>query len=351
MILLLLTVPLLLTAEEETRTWTDIDGKKIEAAMLGFDNEKVSLSLKGKVVEVPLWRLSKEDQDFARGWEDEGGGFGGDDDEDNEVKEGGNDKLKEADKPRLPPGSSTFDGQELITGGKVNLYEYKYDDELLAKIKKKYKAEDTGYRIAISVPADFDPNKPQKVIIILGATNNAKQAADGNTAAQKFYAGWAVSKGWVCIGYDSNIGLAAVHDAANVCAVEKLKQAWPGIQGWPIATGGNSGGAKGALREICLIKNMGLQARGVFMGGCNYAGNLATGRSVYKLSKKDLKDIRFYSSYYEGPQDADATIKGVISTIKGEGGDIIKDVRFKDSFDERKNQFQLALEWFEQAAP
>jgi hypothetical protein len=348
--LFVISMPLLLIAEEEPRTWTDNKGNKIEAALLAADNEKISVRLNGKIVDIPLWRLSKEDQNYAMEWQ-EGVHSDDDEDEDQEGEDtaGGLNQL--GDKPVVAAGTSTFDGKELITGGKVNLFEYEYDAESLEMLKKKFKAEDTGYRIAIAVPADFDPSKPQKVIVVMGATNNAKQAADGNTATVGFYAGWAVSKGWVCIGYDSNIGLAAIHDGANIRAVNKLKAAWPGITGWTIATGGNSGGAKGALREICLLKSMGLPARGVFMGGCNFAGNLTAGRDIYKLSKGDIRDIRFYSSYYEGPADADAIIGGVIGTIKGEGGVIIRDVRFKDSFEERKNQFQAALAWFEQATP
>lgn len=338
-------MPLLLVAEEEPRTWTDNKGNKIEATMLSADNEKVSVLLNGKVVDIPLWRLSEEDQNYARGWVEDGG------DDDDEEEEDEQDPAGEVNKPGPAAGAATFDGKELITGGKVNLYEYEYTEEYIKEITKKYKAEDKGYRIAIATPADFDPSKPQKVIIVMGATNNAKQAADGNTAAVGFYAKWAVSKGWVCVGYDSSIGLAATHDGANRLALDKLAQAWPGFRGWVIATGGNSGGAKGALREICLIKQKGLPARGVFMGGCNHAGNLAAGRDIYKLGKGDIRDIRFYSSYYEGPADADAIIGGVIGTIKGEGGVIIRDVRFKDSFEERKNQFQAALAWFEQATP
>ena len=50
------------------RTWTDSTGKhKIEATFLGIEDNKVKLHrTDGKELAVPLDRLSKADQEFAK---------------------------------------------------------------------------------------------------------------------------------------------------------------------------------------------------------------------------------------------------------------------------------------------
>lgn len=55
-------------AEEESRTWTSDDGKfTTEAAFAGFRAGKVTLrKVDGKTVDVPLGRLSEEDQIYVR---------------------------------------------------------------------------------------------------------------------------------------------------------------------------------------------------------------------------------------------------------------------------------------------
>ncbi len=68
---LILTACLLVTvslyAQAATRTWTSTDGRKIEAAFVSLagDNVKIRLA-NGNTADVPLSRLSAEDQAFAK---------------------------------------------------------------------------------------------------------------------------------------------------------------------------------------------------------------------------------------------------------------------------------------------
>ncbi len=76
--LLLLLLPLLATTltfpvvgEEESRTWTNHEGKTITAALVSLSGDQVSLRLEnGNVVPVPATTLSKVDQDYLRQWVD-----------------------------------------------------------------------------------------------------------------------------------------------------------------------------------------------------------------------------------------------------------------------------------------
>ena len=52
----------------ELRTWTAINGNKVEAEFISNNKGQVALKMKtGKVFSVPLDKLSKEDQDFIGG--------------------------------------------------------------------------------------------------------------------------------------------------------------------------------------------------------------------------------------------------------------------------------------------
>ncbi len=48
------------------RSWTNLEGRKIEAGFQSLEGGKVGLLMGGKVVLYPLGKLSAEDQDFAR---------------------------------------------------------------------------------------------------------------------------------------------------------------------------------------------------------------------------------------------------------------------------------------------
>jgi len=51
------------------RELTNIKGKKINARLLSKSNDSVSVSVKGRVYELELKTLSKDDQEFIREWE------------------------------------------------------------------------------------------------------------------------------------------------------------------------------------------------------------------------------------------------------------------------------------------
>lgn len=332
---------------EDTRSWTDVDGRVIQAKMLRLDFDKVRVLFNGKEVSIPLSRLSAADRKYAEEWVPgdgtSGDTSGGTPDDSPEPAAGGGAKAA---------GSSSFDGKELVTGGKINLYEYDYTEEYVANVKKKFKAEDTGYRIAVAVPSGFDPARPQKVFIAMAPGNNAGQVAAGNTAALRGFAGKGVEAGWVCVAYDSNLGLANVHNGAYVLAIEKLREVWPGFAGWTIATGGSSGGAKGSLSNACLLTSKEIPVRGVFLAGCNSAANMTWGCDTYKVRKADVREMRVFIS--TGKKDnlvSRGQVESVIATLREEGVRTIRDESFEGGHEMNREHFVQALEWFAQDTP
>ena len=64
-ILILFFIVLGLVCHAELRTWTAVNGKKVEAEFVSNEKGIVKLKLKtGKVFEVPANKLSKEDNEF-----------------------------------------------------------------------------------------------------------------------------------------------------------------------------------------------------------------------------------------------------------------------------------------------
>ena len=60
-----LTFCLVVTCNADLRTWTAVNGKEVEAEFLSNEKGLVKLKLEsGKVFEVPLDKLSKNDQNF-----------------------------------------------------------------------------------------------------------------------------------------------------------------------------------------------------------------------------------------------------------------------------------------------
>jgi len=67
MIIPFLAFCLVATCNAELRTWTAVNGNKVEAEFISNDKGIVKLKLKsGKIFEVPLNKLSKADQDFLK---------------------------------------------------------------------------------------------------------------------------------------------------------------------------------------------------------------------------------------------------------------------------------------------
>ena len=65
--LIIVTLPLLLgsVCNAELRTWTAVNGKKVEAEFVSNEEGIVKIKLKsGKIFDVPANKLSKEDNDF-----------------------------------------------------------------------------------------------------------------------------------------------------------------------------------------------------------------------------------------------------------------------------------------------
>lgn len=321
--ILTLLITAVLGSSLSARTWTDKDGRSMEAEIVSADELQVTVSKGGKEFKLPLDRLSDKDQAFVEEWLEEQ-----------------EDGKKEEAPAGAAPGSLSFDGKPLLVGGKTNLFTYDYSPEQLEKTQK-LKGKDTGYKIALALPANFDPAKPQRVFVVCTAVNDAKQGLAGNVGMMGFFGKQCAENGWVCFAYDTNLGRQD-HDMDLVAAMEKLNSQWPQFKTWEFAVGGFSGGAKACFFPCAyLIKNE-YKVVGAFLAGCN-ADRSGDGQAAYRVPKSAYKNIKVflgnpdYKADYAPPMAA---------SLKKNGMSIIRAEVHKGKNSLDYGQFAIALKWF-----
>lgn len=295
---------------EDERTWTDVDGRTMRASIVGTGEDRVRVLFQGRETSIPLARLSAADREYVEKWEEE-----------NEDAA----PPVESKPSATAAGGATFDGKALSPGGKSQLFQFDYDAETKEKLARKYKTEDSGYRIAIAIPQGFDASRPQKVLVVLCPQNNEAQTKAGNIAAMGAFAGKAVAEGWVCVAYDSNLGAATQHFEAYDQSISRILQNWPQAKTWAFAVGGSSGGGKAALGHAAILASRDLSVCGIYLAGVNDAGFLSEMRDSRRVSKGAFRATRCFIS--TGEKDnlvSKSHVASVVSTLRAEG---VRDIR------------------------
>ena len=315
----------------EARIWTSKDGRTMDADLVSATETEVVVNMRGKDYTVLLVNLSEDDQSFVKKWLEEKAAEENDSDDE--------------PAPVAKPGEVTFDGKPLITGGKVNKYDFDYSPERLETVKKKLKSDDTGFKIAIAVPAGFDPTKPQKVFIPNTAVNNAKQGLSGNFGVVGFFAKTCVQNGWVCLAFDTNLGRKN-HDADLYAAMEKLSKVWPESRNWEYAVGGFSGGAKACFWPCAYLLKNDYKVIGAFLAGCNQDMS-EPGRKSFNVSKSAYKDIKVFLSNGKWDEVAQAKYQETVSdSLKKNGMRTIRMEMHDGKHNLEYGQLDMALKWF-----
>ncbi len=324
-----LMVCILLQGVAWSRTWTDASGKKMEAEIISADATNVTVNKAGKKFTIALEKLSESDRTFVSEWIEQ-------QKEANPNPQGGGTSKG---------GGDQFDGKPFVKGGKVNLYEYEYDADTLKRVQKIHKGKDTGYRVAIAVPADFDPSMPQKVFIANTAVNNDGERSRGNTGVMGMYAKDCIDAGWVCLTYDSNIGRSN-NNSDIYCAFDLLNKVWPKSKEWSFAVGGFSGGAKGCFDPCGFLIKHDYNVVGALLIGCNedWSGK---GKERYKASSSGYKKMKVFLS--TGDKDnlvPEASVNSVLNSLKSNGLKNVKSESFSGGHAVHKPHIADALKWF-----
>ena len=310
-----------------SRTWTDSTGRTIEAEIVRADEKSVVIDKAGKEFTHALDKLTEADRDYVKEWLEK-----------QETAEGSGSTGASAD-------GNSFDGKPLVKGGKVNVFHYPYDAETLDLVSRKFKGKDTGFRIGIAVPADFDPSKPQKVFVVHAPGNNDQQRSSGNTGAMGTYAKHCVDAGWVCLAYDSNLGRVP-HTADQSSCFRVLCKVWPDINDWQFAVGGFSGGAKASFGTCGFLLRCECEVLGVFLAGCN-KDTSEWGKKQHRAPSKGYRKLKVFLS--TGDADSyvnEGQLKEVISSLRSNGMRNLRSERFKGGHVIHQPHIAEALKWF-----
>jgi hypothetical protein len=157
-------------------------------------------------------------------------------------------------------GLAPVPGEKLVT-------EFKLTPPNRALAARVGNARLTTGRMALAVPAGFDPAKSWPILVI----NNTENYS--NIDAMNEFKEAATAAGWVVLGADPIEAEKDEHGdwraPCSVAALNFLAASWPGAHQWPVACGGMSGGAKNSAEVAGEVAKARYRLIGMLMLGCN----------------------------------------------------------------------------------
>ena len=178
--------------------------------------------------------------------------------------------------------------------------------------------------------------------------NNDGQAKKGNLGQMRSFSKVCVENGWVCIAFDSNLGVMK-HNADLYAAMEKLSEVWPNFKSWKFASGGFSGGSKACWSPIAYLVHNDYEVVGAMLAGCN-AIYAESNRKRYHASKTGFRNIKVMLSNGNSDNIAPPSRQDSLENVLEDSG--MRNVR-KMTYDggHRMNRehVAIALKWFSEA--
>ena len=253
--------------------------------MIRVEGDEVVLKSKGRETNIPIPKLSEEDQLFVQQWVE---------DQENE---------KSATDSSVQPSALELCGKALQPGGIVNIVEEALSRKVIKTFSRKAE-KPSMLKLGIALPVGFDPAKPQRVLWVSAAINNDQERQNGNIGMIRAYTQTAISSGWVVIAVDTDLGNPREEDnqrnngadlAVQTAAINALSAAWPNFTNWEFACAGFSGGAKASFYRVGDLLVSDLNVVGLFLTGCNQ--NMTDdAREETDYSKSDIRKIKVFIS-------------------------------------------------------
>lgn len=337
LLLPLLTTFCVVVSPAIARVWTDTSGKTLEAEFVRVAGPTVILNSGGKEIPVPLTSLSAPDQAFIRTGQEPAKAPGA------------------ASTPAVPAAQKELSlcGTPLNKDGGVTIVEQPLTPAALKSFSKA-SAKPSKLKLAVALPAGFDPDKPQRVMWTSAPINSDGERTSGNVGG---IGGWvkpATQSGWVVVAADTDLGNPRLEDNQNATggdlevhkqAVAVLSAAWPKFKTWQFACCGFSGGAKATFYRAGDLAVCNLNVIGMFLGGCNQD---MTGAAIQetRCSKSDLKKIKVFIS--NGRNDNVSTVAHAEAVAKSTDA-FFRKVRleiYEGGHGMNAGEFQKAMAWF-----
>lgn len=319
---------LLSLLSSQARTWISADDRKIDAHLVAANTEEVILNRAGKKFRLPLTDLSSADQNYLADL-----------------------RTLHADNGGTGPIRGLF-GVPLIAGQRIEA-EAPLSKETTTLLSKN-KVPPTGLKIALHLPKNFDPSKPQKVLWPTGGLNHDREWKAGNIANLNRYSPPALERGWIVITADTNQGNPAEVKAFNhpgikafyLEVIAELTGVWPNFKRWRHAACGFSGGSKVSCYTICTLRAAKANVVGQFLGGCNFS--LAPqAMDMAGIKPADLAKVKlFYSAGKDDDFLNPTSALHVINSSKESGYKHIREEWYDGAHTLNYTEFAKALDWF-----
>lgn len=243
--------------------------------------------------------------------------------------------------PRTPAATPKSGPLADLKPGKMFTFEAPLDEEEIKASKNNARVATVG----VIVPENFDPRKTWPFFVVF-ASNDGKGL---NVQRLPMYADLIVKNGYVGIAADGPLkpdGFGIEYEWAVLNAgMRVLESEWPGSSSWPMAMGGNSGGAKKASISAAIWTKKGRNVSGLFLGGCNQ--QYLSGVAEQIKAPPAVRKIPVYIS--NGRSDTVATPRMVDTVERGLKAAGFKHVR-RETYDGghglNKDEFEKALRWF-----
>jgi hypothetical protein len=246
-----------------------------------------------------------------------------------------------------PPGGDTLG--RLRRGGlaKYQLALTPEQQRLLEKAANEKNV--THATVGVYLPPDFDPARRPKLFLPFatfdGGFSHISRAQAFSPAAGK--------SGWVMVAADGprkpqQFSVDWVDTLLEAALSDLAASELPGLRQWPVACGGNSGGAKLSGWMAGRLAARGYRLTGLFLAGCNN-DTVSAGARESKVPS-EYKKIAIYVSH--GRSDTVATpamVSKVVQSIKSGGFKNVEVEQFNGGHELNEESLALGMRWLADA--
>lgn len=202
----------------------------------------------------------------------------------------------------------------------------------------------------VATPPGFDPARPWPVLLVSATSDPGYNSS--RVHARQFVA-VAAAAGWVVLAADPPAALPPSLDtneiryALALAALRDLARDWPGVEQWPLALAGHSGGAKRTGWLGAMFARDGRLPVGLFQSGCN-AGTAAAAINRYDPPRREFRRVPVFLS--SGDADRIATVRDhevVETALRANGFTRVRREVFAGGHVLHAPHAALALAWFD----
>lgn len=256
--------------------------------------------------------------------------------------------------PAAPAGKEVTIGGAKLVAGEVVPFDVPVTPAQGKALGKFYEGKKplTAVKIAVAIPADFDPARPQKLLIVSASSTGSGLSIPEMDA---HYTREALAHGWVLVAADSPEGKPEGDNPdfrAEMLHVmlDTLVAAFPQARSqWKIATAGFSGGAGYASHQAVLLSCENWKVIGMLLMHGGYTPTQWESAMRGSTARAHLVPV-FISSGEQDPVCTPDISKAGIDSTKQGGYLKVRAEWWPGQHEVSQEHVRMALEWFDTLA-